>query len=264
MKREKTNYTIQSVSHALDILESFTKAETELGVTELSRRLGLHKNNVFRLLATLESRGYIEQNKETENYRLGAKTLQIGSTFIEQRECRRQARPVLEQLMAATGETAVVAVLRGDKVIYMDNVETDKTVRVVSRVGAMLPAHCTAVGKAQLAFLQPAEIERLYPENDLAARTEKTVKTRAALLEELKRTLERGWALESEEADMDVRGIAVPVRDFSRSVIAAIGVVAPAGRLSDEKLQRGVVSLLMEAGRSLSLTLGFGGRNGKK
>ena len=107
IKREKDNYTIQSVSHALDILESFTKNEDELGVTGLSKRLGLHKNNVFRLLATLEHRGYIEQNHATENYRLGPKTLQLGSIFIEQRECRRQARPILEALMASSGETAV-------------------------------------------------------------------------------------------------------------------------------------------------------------
>src|SRR5512140_1629122 len=135
-KREKGNYTIQSVSHALDILESFTRTEDEHGVTELSERLGLHKNNVFRLLATLEHRGYIEQNKTTESYRLGAKTLQLGAIFIEQRECRRQARPHLESLMASSGETAVVAVLRGDKVIFMDSVETGKTVRAVSRIGA--------------------------------------------------------------------------------------------------------------------------------
>src|SRR5574340_21241 len=127
-KREKDNYTIQAVSHALDILESFTRTEDELGVTELSKRLGLHKNNVFRLLATLEHRGYIEQNKTTENYRLGPKTLQIGSIFIEQRECRRQARPIIEKLMSLSGETAVVAVLRGNKVIYMDSVETNRTV----------------------------------------------------------------------------------------------------------------------------------------
>src|SRR5512139_3686324 len=127
MKREKENYLIQSVSHAFDILESFTKAEDELGVTELSKRLGLHKNNVFRLLATLEHRGYIEQNKSTENYRLGPKTLQIGAIFFEQRECRRKARPILESLTAATGETTAVAVLRGNKVIYMDSVETSKT-----------------------------------------------------------------------------------------------------------------------------------------
>src|SRR5512143_3084238 len=177
IKREKENYTIQSVSHALDILESFTMTEDELGVTVLSKRLGLHKNNVFRLLATLEHRGYIEQNKLTENYRLGPKTLQIGAIFFEQRECRRHARPIIENLMAATGETAVVAVLRGNKVIYMDSVETTKTVRAVSRIGAMLPAHCTAVGKAQLSALSPADVQRLYPEASLPAATDKSIKT---------------------------------------------------------------------------------------
>jgi len=211
-KREKANYTIQSVSHALDILESFTKTEDELGVTELAKRLSLHKNNVFRLLATLEHRGYIEQNKATENYRLGPKTLQIGSIFIEQRECRRQARPVLEQLSLASGETAVVGVLRGNKVITMDIVEPDRTVRAVARVGAMLPAYCTAVGKAQLATLSPMDIERLYPE----------------------------------------------VKDFSKNVIAAIGILAPASRLTDERLEKGgVINLLQESGRTLSSKLGF-------
>ncbi len=265
MKREKANYLIQSVSHALDILESFTKTEDELGVTELSKRLGLHKNNVFRLLATLEHRGYIEQNSSTENYRLGPKTLQLGATFIEQRECRRQARPILESLMAASGETAVVAVLRANKVIYMDSVETDKTVRAISRIGAMLPAHCTAVGKAQLAFLPPAEIERLYPENALSGLTGRSIKTRDTLLAELKAVPEKGYAFENEECDIEVRSIAAPVRDFSKNVIAAVGIVAPASRLTDEKLrQDGVTRLLVEAGKALSAKLGFSGPSGKK
>jgi DNA-binding IclR family transcriptional regulator len=265
MKREKVNYTIQSVSHALDILESFTKTEDELGVTELSKRLGLHKNNVFRLLATLEHRGYIEQNKATENYRLGPKTLQIGSIFIEQRECRRQARPILESLMTASGETAVVAVLRGNKVIYMDSVETNKTVRAVSRIGAMLPAHCTAVGKVQLAPLSPADVERLYPEMNLPALTDKSIKTRDALIVELKKTAEKEYALENEECDLEVRGIAVPVKDFSKNVIAAVGIVAPASRLTDERLEKGgIISLLLESGQALSAKLGFNAPAGRK
>lgn len=265
MKREKENYMIQSVSHALDILESFTKTEDELGVTELSKRLGLHKNNVFRLLATLEHRGYIEQNKATENYRLGPKTLQIGSIFIEQRECRRQARPILESLMASTGETAVVAVLRANKVIYMDSVETNKTVRAVSRIGAMLPAHCTAVGKAQLASLPPAEVERLYPESDLAPLTPKSIKTRDELLIDLKTVAEKGYAIENEECDPEVRGVAVAVKDFSKNVIAAVGVVAPASRLTDEKLHKGgTLGMLLEAGEVLSAKLGFGIPQAKK
>jgi len=265
IKREKSNYTIQSVSHALDILEAFTKTEDELGVTELSRRLGLHKNNVFRLLATLEHRGYIEQNRATENYRLGPKTLQIGAIFIEQRECRRQARPILESLMSASGETAVVAVLRGNKVIYMDSVETNRTVRAVSRVGAMLPAHCTAVGKMQLAFLPVPEIERLYPESNLTTLTEKSIKTRDGLMAELKRTSERGYAIEHEEADIDVRSIAVPAQDFSKNVIAAVGIVAPTHRLTDERMQKdGLIAMVQEAGKELSTKLGFFAAMGKK
>lgn len=258
MKREKANYTIQSVSHALDILESFTRTEDELGVTELSKRLGLHKNNIFRLLATLEHRGYIEQNKSTENYRLGPKTLQLGAIFIEQRECRRQARPILENLMAASGETAVVAVLRGSNVIYMDSVETTKTVRVVSRVGAILPAHCTAVGKVQLAALPVAEIERLYPETALKPLTDKSLKTRDALIADLKTVAEKGYAIEHEESELDVKSIAVPVRDFSRNVIAAVGIVAPAHRIADPRFDRdGIVSVVQEAGKALSMKMGF-------
>lgn len=258
IKREKANYTIQSVSHALDILESFTRTEDELGVTELSKRLGLHKNNVFRLLATLEHRGYIEQNKTTESYRLGAKTLQLGAIFIEQRECRRQARPYLEALMGASGETAVVAVLRGDKVIFMDSVETGKTVRAVSRVGAMIPAHCTAVGKMMLAALPASELVRLYPEMNLPPLTGKSIKTRDLLLGELKKIAEQGLAFEREEADPDVRSIAAPIMDFSGKVVAAAGIVAPAHRLLEEGLEKGgIASLVQETGRAISAKMGF-------
>ena len=258
IKREKANYTIQSVSHALDILESFTKTEDELGVTELSKRLGLHKNNVFRLLATLEHRGYIEQNASSENYRLGAKTLQIGAIFIEQRECRRKARPILESLMAASGETTIVSVLRGNRVIYMDSVETTRTVRAVSRIGAMLPAHCTAVGKVQLATLPAGEIERLYPDVSLTPLTDKSIKSRDVLFAELKKIAEKGYAFENEEADLDVRSIAVPILDFSRNVIGAAGIVAPSHRLTEEELEKGgLLSLVQEAGKAISLKMGF-------
>jgi IclR family KDG regulon transcriptional repressor len=257
IKREKANYTIQSVSHALDILESFTRTEDELGVTDLAKRLGLHKNNVFRLLATLEHRGYIEQNKSSENYRLGPKTLQIGAIFIDQRECRRQARPILENLMASSGETAVVAVLRGNKVIYMDTVETPRTVRAISRIGAMHPAHCTAVGKVQLAAQQTSEIERLYPEMNLAQLTDKSIATLDDLLSELRKIREKGYAFENEEADIDVRSIAVPVRDFSGNVIGAIGIVAPSHRMTDELIQKGdLTTMVKDAGKAISLKMG--------
>src|SRR5438128_2280500 len=106
VRREKSNYVIQSVSHALDVLEQFTGDADELGITELSKRLKLHKNNVFRLLATLEARGYIEQNKATENYRLSVRCLRLGQNFVAQIGLLRQARPVLMQVAKSGRETA--------------------------------------------------------------------------------------------------------------------------------------------------------------
>src|SRR3989441_11693288 len=112
VRREKTNYVIQSVAHSLDVLEQFFGEADELGVTELSKRLKLHKNNVFRLLATLEARGYIEQNKATENYRLGIRCLQLGQIYLTQMGLLRQAHPVIEDLAHTAHETAFVAVMR--------------------------------------------------------------------------------------------------------------------------------------------------------
>src|SRR5262250_3537558 len=105
VRREKTNYVIQSVSHALDVLEQFAGEAEELGVTDLSKRLKLHKNNVFRLLATLESRGYIEQNRATENYRLGIRCLQLGQRYLQHMGVLRQARSILGELARQARET---------------------------------------------------------------------------------------------------------------------------------------------------------------
>src|SRR5512141_399166 len=116
VRREKSNYTIQSVSHALDVMEQFNGTVDEIGVTELSKRLKLHKNNVFRLLATLEARGYIEQNKITENYRLGLKCLQLGQTFIHQMGLLLQSKSILSDLSKATQESAYVAVRKGNSI----------------------------------------------------------------------------------------------------------------------------------------------------
>src|SRR2546429_9085126 len=113
VRRDKTNYLIQSVAHSLDVLEQFAGEVDELGVTELSKRLKLHKNNVFRLLATLEARGYIEQNKVSENYRLGLKCLQFGQTFIKQMGLLLQSKTILEELARNMKESVFVVMRKG-------------------------------------------------------------------------------------------------------------------------------------------------------
>jgi len=194
-RKEKSEYLIQAVSHALDLLEQFHGEVDELGVTELSKRLKLHKNNVFRLLATLESRGYIEQNRVTENYRLGLKTLELGQTFIRQMGLLRQSKPVLESLVRECNETIYVSVLKDFHIIYLDSVETTMTVRVVPRVGSRLPAYCTAAGKVQIAHMSDEEIDQYMPNRELQRFTKNTIGDREELKNSCVSLLSRGTPL---------------------------------------------------------------------
>src|SRR5207237_9267125 len=163
VRREKSNYTIQSVSHALDVMEQFNGGVDKIGVTELSKRLKLHKNNVFRLLATLEARGYIEQNKVSENYRLGLKCLQLGQTFIKQMGLLLQSKTILEELARNMKESVFVAMRNGKGIIPLDFVEPPRAVRGVSFLGTALPAHCTASGTVQLVVEPGAGLSRSVP-----------------------------------------------------------------------------------------------------
>jgi DNA-binding IclR family transcriptional regulator len=256
-KKEKSEYIIQAVSHALDLLEQFHGDVDELGVTELSKRLKLHKNNVFRLLATLESRGYIEQNRATENYRLGLKSLELGQTFIKQMGLLRQAKPILEKLVKECNETSYVAIFKEGYSVYLDVVETDLTVRVVSRVGSRLPSYCTASGKVHLAYMSEEDIDAVLAPRELKAYTPTTFTDRQALKKELRQVAEQGYAIDNEELDPGVRCVAAPIRDYTRRIVGAVSISGPSMRLPDERLEKELIPLVMEASEELSTRLGF-------
>jgi DNA-binding IclR family transcriptional regulator len=258
VRREKTNYIIQSVSHALDVLEQFRGDQDELGVTELSKRLKLHKNNVFRLLATLESRGYIEQNKATENYRLGIRCLQLGQTYVTQMGLLRQARPIIESLADKARETAFVAVLRKTSVVPLDAVDADQPVRLKARIGEGLPLHCTAAGKIQLAFIPDADLREALMEG-MARFTDRTITDRQELVAQLRTIAEKGFSVETGEHLTEVHSIAVPIRDYTRNVVGSLALSGPAYRMTGERIDKEMVPLLQKAGRELSTRLGFDG-----
>ncbi len=152
--KPKSEYAIQTVTNALRMLEVF-HSESEMGVSDLARKLGLHKNNAFRLLATLELAGYIQQTESTELYHLGPRCLELGHAFARSHTLMNQARPMLEDLAAETGETAHLAVLRASQgacqVVHLDGVLPDQLVLTGLRVGERIDAHCTALGKTLLA-----------------------------------------------------------------------------------------------------------------
>ncbi|MBI2964143.1 MAG: IclR family transcriptional regulator [Deltaproteobacteria bacterium] len=256
MQREKTNYVIQSVAHALDVLEQFYGELDELGVTELSKRLKLHKNNVFRLLATLESRGYIEQNRATENYRLGIRCLQLGQTYVSQMGLLRQARPILEDVSQRSRENTYVAVMRRSAVVPLDVVESNLPVRIISNVGEALPLHCTAMGKVYLAYESEEGLRHILG-NSLEKFTEQTIVDVGSLGDHLRGVAERGFAVDSGEYLVDVRSVAAPIRDYTRNVVGALAVSGPAYRLPAERIDKEIVPLVVKAGKDLSIRLGF-------
>ena len=256
-KKEKSEYIIQAVDHALDLLEQFHDDVDELGVTELSKRLKLHKNNVFRLLATLESRGYIEQNRVTENYRLGLKTLELGQTFIKQMGLLRQSRPVLEALVRDCNETTYVAILKDFHIVYLDAVETDLTVRVVTRVGSRLPAYCTAAGKIQLAYMTDEELDNYLPTKEMKRYTANTIVDRDELKKHLAIVAEQGYAIDNEELDSGVRCVGAPIRDYTRRIIGAVSISGPSMRFTDERLEKELIPMVKKAAEEISTKLGY-------
>jgi DNA-binding IclR family transcriptional regulator len=256
-KADKSEYVVRSVAKALDILAAFGYEHQELGVSELAQKLGLHKNNVFRLLATLETRGYVEQDKESGNYRLGLKTFEVGNVFLHHLGIRGQARPILEELVRRCNETAYLAVLDGAEVIYISMHETSHPVRVVTRVGRRLPAYCTASGKSQLAFESQDRLDETFHDYSFKRLTEHTITLYEDLLVHLRETACKGYAVDNEEWESGVKCVAAPVRDYTHRVVAAVVLSGPAPRFTSERIEGELAPLVKEAGAKVSQRLGY-------
>ena len=257
-KREKDSYVIQSVTNALNLLEEFKGDRDELGVTELSKRLNLHKNNIFRLLATLEARGYIEQNKATENYRLGVKSLELGQTFIKQLGLVRQAKPFLEEIVKECNEMAYIGAIRQHSVVYLHVEEADQTVKVAHRVGWRFPIHCTCIGKAQIAYASEEELEKLGILDNMERFTSNTIVDKVEFVKHLKEVAKRGYAIDNEEYNQGVRCVGVPIRNYTGKVVGGISVSGPSFRMTDEIVRGKIIPVVKEAGVKVSKRLGFG------
>jgi DNA-binding IclR family transcriptional regulator len=230
MKKQKSEYSIQTVANALMLLEAFHDEE-ELGVTELSRRLDLHKNNVFRLLATLELQGYIEQSANSDRYRLGTRCLELGQSFLRSRMLLRRARPVLEELASRSGESSHLGVMRDFEVIHLDGAYSNQLVATGLRIGRHLPVHCTALGKVLLGC-SPEEIHAVYDririnERPLDLRTPATIVDSHKLF------------------------------DDAGEVVAALSVSGPSFRMNEERLLGEIVPLVTDSAARLSRELGF-------
>lgn len=271
--KPKSDYAIATVMNAFRMLEVFDEA-VAIGVSDVARSLGLHKNNAFRLLATLELAGYVQQSSDSELYHLGPRCLELAQAFARNHPFASLARPVLEDLVAETGETAHLGILRDREVAHLDAVVPNQLLLTGSRVGERIPAHCTAIGKALLIGVlerpaappsaRPAASARRGPAQasggiadwTLERRTDSTITDASKLLDELRASQLRGYAVDLEEHSPGLHCVAAPIRDAGERIVAAISLSGPAMRLTREGLHGEAARAVAAAADRLSRALG--------
>ncbi|MGH9523026.1 MAG: IclR family transcriptional regulator [Terriglobales bacterium] len=249
-------YRVQVLDRAFAILNALADARDGLGLSELATLIHVHKSTTHRIVMNLERHRLIERDPASGKYRLGLRLFELGSAAIAQFNVRDSARKYLESLVNETGETVHLCVMDAGEMLYLDKIEPTRTVRLSSRIGLRNPAHCTAVGKAIMAWLTDAEVETIVQRHGLRRFTGKTITTLAELKADLAKIRACGYAIDDEEHEDGVRCIAAAVRDHSGRPAAAMSVSGPSFRIPPQKIPAFAQSVC-RGSRELSREWGF-------
>ena len=245
---------VRSVDRAAALLLALGESQGEAGVTELARRLGLHKSTASRLLATLQKRGLVEQDDETGKYRLGLVVIRLAERAERTLDLRGIALPELERLARLTHETTGLGILDGDTMLAVAQVDGPNLIAVGDWTGRATPLHCVASGKVLLSSLAEREVLRIV-RRGLVSYTERTIVELEPLLEELARIRRRGYATAIGEYELGLNAVAAPVHDARGNVIAAVDIWGPAFRLTPRRVPE-LAAQAREAAAAISVRLG--------
>ncbi len=253
--RDNHRGLLQSVTKTMELLEAFTRDGPELSAPQLGKMLNVPKGTLYRMLHTLEAKSFIVRNAQTGNYRPGIKVWEIGCKSLETLGLRQVAPPIMEELVNACKETALLAILDGTDVVYIEVVDAPQILRFHGWLGQRVPAHATGTGKVLLAFAEPGCAEQVIAKS-LPRFTSTTVTSREALLEQLSVIRQQGYAFGGGDWIEDVRGVTAPVRKSGGQVVAALGVAGPATRFTPERIQA-LIPLVLRATQDLSQAIGY-------
>lgn len=254
---ENSNSPIRSVDRALSIIETLTEYRKGLGLVELSNKVGLNKTTTYRMICAIMSHGWITKDPSTGNYRLTLRLFELGSKVSSQTSLLSIARPYLEELSEKTGETLHFVVQEGADVVYLYKEESSlQSIKMESRVGMRNPMFVTGVGKAILCHLGHDEIKRLWNVSKTTVGAKNSILDFEEMMAELKRTKERGWALDDEENEVGVRCVAVPILDRQNHPLAAISISGSVFHITPDKYDY-YANLLKDAVAKISKQIGM-------
>lgn len=247
---------VQSIGRAFAILEEVTRNRDGIGLSELSKRVGLHNSTAFHLVKTMVSLGYLRQISGTKRYRVGRPLFALAASALDEIEMVSLSTPILEDLSRESGESSHFAVRMGDSVVVVARTSGPGAFQLADRVGVVRPAYCTALGKVILAALRPEQFERYLARTDLKAYSPKSILEIEPLRREIEEVRKNGLAFDDGEFDPEVRCVAVPVHDFTGHVMGAIGISGPVWRMPIQMLQSRA-RIVQAAATRLSAEFGF-------
>jgi DNA-binding IclR family transcriptional regulator len=246
-----------TVLKSLDLLECLANSEKPLTAPQIAKRCGVSRPTAYRLLATLQSRGYVT-NKE-HAYSLGTKILSLGRVILESMDLANEAYPYLRHLNQISGETTYVSILDDSEILYINKVESSQQIRTNCTIGTRNPLYCTSMGKSILAFLPDEERDALLNQVELRPFTEKTIVDKALLLEMLDMVRQHGYAVDDCEIEDNVNCLGAPIFNHMGYPFAAMSISGPSFRMSPEKIAEFIPHLL-EATQRLAERFGYHAR----
>jgi DNA-binding IclR family transcriptional regulator len=251
--------SIKTIDRLVRILNCFSPEQPAWTLTKLSTHLDLPKGTLHRFLASMESHGILRRDDGDKQWHLGYRLFIWGNLAEESTALRRIARPILRDLVAATGEMALLTVYQDQEIVCIGKVDTNYAVRLALDVGMRRPPHAGASSKVLMAYLSEEEIQAIIRDKGLPKLCVNTITDPDELLTALEAIRERGYAVSHEETDPGAWGVATPVSDWKGNVIAAVGVAGPGSRFSEELVQR-CVTCCRQAARRISSSLSGEGR----
>ncbi|NRE47744.1 IclR family transcriptional regulator [Burkholderia pseudomallei] len=257
--RNDSNYVVPGLERGLRILAEFSPREPVLGAPELSKRLGIPRTTVFRLLQTLESLGFLERADKDRNYRLGVAVLRLGFEYLNSLELTDLGLPVIESLRDATGFTAHIVIRDGRDVVFVAKAQNAGnafgSVRV--NVGTRLPAHATTHGHVLMGDLSLAQLRALYPERALERVTKATPETVDALFDVIRDDARRGYGIGNSAFERDISVVTAPVRNEASRIVAVVTVTVPRPEIDAALVAEGLVEKVVRAAAELSRRLNY-------
>ncbi len=244
---------IKSIRKSLDLLELLSDNIKEMGITEISKELHMGVSTVYRILTTLKRRGYVIQNQHTLKYTLGIQSFILGSKVQSAMNLVNLVTPFLKKLSQKTNESINFSILEDREVVCLSKIESPEVLRTDIKIGARLPAHCTAVGKGLLAFLSEQEFTILYGKANkkLYSPTHNSISSVIELKKNLKKIKKDGYAIDKEEFKIGINCLGVPILNNEGKSITDVSVTGPSSRFNLSEIKK-LKNILINISKDIS------------